>query len=287
MRQDRFRIDARKRRIALGTDLNRSHTRTIQNAFQHARAGTIHAVDQKAVPGCHDRLQVCKSLDRGNVLRQEIHAGDRGSLRGLRQFGTEVLFDLPDNTGRARTAIAGLVLHAIPLRRIMRGRDHHAARCVAMTHTVAQRGRWRHVPRKLHGNARASQHLGNHPGKFRRAKPGVEADADTFARVLMLQHVVGDCGGGNAHVAVREVVGNDAAPAIRSELHGGLGSGCGRSGGHCRGSHKPAPIIRHCLRERNRNVSPVPQVCGLTQLYTSSWRACFTSSFTTRPTSCE
>ncbi len=220
VRQDRLGIDAGERRVAVRANLDGVHSSAIEDALQHAGTGAVQAVDEEAVARRPDGRQVRKALDGRNVVRQKIgrHNGRGNGCIG--QCSAQKSLDLRNDAGRAGAAEAGLVFDAVPLRRIVRRRDHDAAGGTALSHAEGEGGRRCHAGRKQHRHTGAAQDTGNKLRKLRRAEACVVADADTRRCLLVRQHVVGDGAGGDADVRVGKVVGDDAAPAVCAELDG-------------------------------------------------------------------
>jgi hypothetical protein len=65
-----------------------------------------------------------------------------------------------------------------------------------------------------------SDYLRDCTGKGGRAEASIVTNTDTFVCILVSQNVIGDGGSRDADVGEGKVIGNDAAPSVRTKLDG-------------------------------------------------------------------
>ena len=133
---------------------------------------------------------------------------------------SEFAFDLGDDRWKRAATVAGFVLDAVPAIRIVAGGDNDAAGGVTLAHELRDGGRGARLVAKQNGRTRGADNSGDDMGHGVRSVAMIEADDDTFARIFAANDVTRDglCDG--ARVGKSEIVGNDAAPAVRAELDG-------------------------------------------------------------------
>ncbi len=85
MRQNRLRVDPRKRRIDLVADLDKRNPRPGEDARNHAASRAVHHINQELVSARLDRLQVDKLFQRREILWPKVNLFDG---RGLPACGT-------------------------------------------------------------------------------------------------------------------------------------------------------------------------------------------------------
>ncbi len=218
MRRDGLRIDAGEQRVQFAANFEVRDAALGKDAFQHAAPGAIHDVDGELEAGFLDQLQVDEVLDGRDVGRLEIGKRHAAAL-ALQARRIQLALDRTHDRRRTRAAIAGLVFHAIPVEGIMAGGDHHAAGGAQVLHRIRERRRGRVVVGEPYGDARGGENFGDDLGRALRGKARVVADDQAFARVLMLVDVDGHRVANAPHVVEGEIVGDDAAPSVRSELN--------------------------------------------------------------------
>ena len=184
VRRYRLGIDSRKQRIQFAANLEVIDAILGEDALQHAASGAIHHVDGKLESGFLDCLQIDEVLDGGDVGRLEIGERDAAAL-ALQARRIQFALDRPHDRRRARAAIIGLVLHAVPVEGIVAGGDHHAAGRAQILHRVRQRRSRRVVVRQAYGNARGGEHFGDNLRRLLRDEARVVADDQAFAGVLV------------------------------------------------------------------------------------------------------
>ena len=91
-----------------------------------------------------------------------------------------------------------------------------------LAHAETQRRRGRDVVGEADRDAGGGDNLGAGARKGLGAEAGVVADAEALGRVFFGVHVGGDGFGGGADIGKSEVVGDDAAPAVGTELDLGM-----------------------------------------------------------------
>jgi hypothetical protein len=222
MRLDRLGIDAGKKWIVLKTDLDVIDAELVEDAGKNAAAGAVHAVDGQLHAGLCDQVEVGEFRDGIDIGSHEIFFGDGGFLLCCWQLRSKVGFNFRDDRGATRTAIAGLVLHTIPLEGVVAGSDHDAAGCARMQHGIGQGRGGRDAVGEAHGNAGGRRYIGDNLREVARAKTRIVTDADAVRGILILNDVLCDGAGGNADVGIGEVIGDEAAPAVGPELDSGL-----------------------------------------------------------------
>src|SRR5581483_10249534 len=111
-----------------------------------------------------------------------------------------------------------LEFHSVPVPRIVTGGDDHSAGGVLPLYGQRYGGSGCVIVRQFNRNARRRDHIGRYPSRIFGDKPCVIADYYAGAPGLMLEDVGGNRCGHPAHVGEGEIVGDDTAPSIRSEL---------------------------------------------------------------------
>src|SRR5437879_4548628 len=105
-------------------------------------------------------------------------------------------------------------------RGIMAGRDYNAPRRLPMNHTKGNRGCRKRSCRDLYGNPLGGQHAGGFFSKGARHKTSVKTDKyESLADRGMGLDIRSRSGCHQAKVFEGEIIGDDAAPAVRSETH--------------------------------------------------------------------
>ena len=194
-----------------------------ENVGDDGAACAIHGVDAELHAGFGDQAEVGKALNGCEIGRQEIDEGDRRRFVGTRDRLAQVGLDFGDDGRLAGASVPGLVLDAVPLRRIVRRGYHDAAGGFASANSETERRSGRDVVGKRHGDAGCRDNFSAGVGKGFRPEAGVVADAKAFGGVFVRSVFAGvnvGCHGlcGNADVGKGEVVGDDAAPAIGTKL---------------------------------------------------------------------
>ena len=98
-----------------------------EDACDDASARAVHGVDEELVAGGLDGSEIDEVGDGGDVVGVEIDLFDLGWGCGLWQGLIEVAFDGGDDGRLTGAAVAGLVLHTVPLGGVVAGGDHDAA----------------------------------------------------------------------------------------------------------------------------------------------------------------
>ena len=192
--------------------------RSLKNSGKNSPAGTVHRVDRELELGFADQIHVGKTANRGDVGRLEVDFFD-GRFRTLRhRTSAQLFFDSLHDGGRGGAAKLSFELHSVPVPRIVAGGDHHSARSALVFHRIGHGRGGRVIVGQLHRNACGGNHLRSHLRRALRGEARVIADDYSALRVLVFQYVGSDRARDPAHVVEREVVGDDAAPAVGSEF---------------------------------------------------------------------
>src|SRR5208282_1896961 len=110
-------------------------------------------------------------------------------------------------------------LHTVPVPGIVAGGDHHAASRALVFHRIGNGRRGRVVVSQLHRNTGGGDYLRSHFGCALRSEARVISDDDSVPRVFIFQDVGSDGAGYPAHIVEGKIIGDDASPAIGSELY--------------------------------------------------------------------
>src|ERR1019366_8207436 len=218
VRLDRFRIDAGKKRIDVAANLHVIDADTRENVGEYGAARAIHRVDGKLHAGFRNQVEVSEAFDGLEVRGQKIDFLDLRRLCCMRYTPAKTRLNGCDNGGLPRAAVPGFVLHAIPLRWIVRRRDHDAAGGTAFAHAEAQCGRGRDVVGEHDADAGRGDNISTRARKSFGAEARVVADAESLARIFLGVDVGGNSCGGYAHIGEREIICDDRPPAVRSKL---------------------------------------------------------------------
>ena len=227
---DRFRVHAAEAGVPFAVDFLDRGLAAREQRPDVALAGAVHRLVKDLEPGALDRRQVDQAVELGGVGRLrvegldlplprglvEAHLADPATTLHLLDFFLQPRGDL----GRGRARVLGLVFQAAEVVRIVARRDDQAA-----ARFLVEDGEGRHLCRRRGVDdedldAVRGQHLGHFAGEEIRGKPGVVADDRGWVRPA--DQVLGDALGGYPNRFIGEVVGDDAAPAIRAErdFHG-------------------------------------------------------------------
>ncbi len=182
---DGLGIDAGKERIGVAANLHVVDADAGEDVGDDGAAGAVHGVDGELHAGFGDEIEIGEALDGLEIGGQEVDFGDRRGLRGPRDGLAEIGLDGGDDGGLARAAVPGLVLHAVPLRGIVRGGDHDAAGSAALAHAKAQGGSGRDVVGEQDGNAGGGDNFSAGARKGLRAEARVVADAEAFGGIFV------------------------------------------------------------------------------------------------------
>ena len=218
VRLDRLRIDSRKQRIDIPANLHVIYADARKNIRQDCQPRSVHRVDRKLHPRLRNQIEIGEALNRLQIRRQKINLFNRRRLVGLRHRLVKIAFNRRNNRRLARPAVPCLVLHAVPLRGIVRRRNHDAARSATPAHAVAQCRRRRYVVGQRNWNPARSHNFSACPRKSLRPEACVIADAKALRRIFLRVNIRGNCGRRRANIGKSKVVGDDAAPAVSSKL---------------------------------------------------------------------
>ncbi len=216
VRLDRFRVDSREQRVDLAANFHHFQSVLAQDVAENKPPRAVHVIHRDLESGFADQIKVGELRDGRDVRRPEIHFLDRG--RCAFRHRPQLRLDLRDDPGRRRSAVFCLEFHAVPRPRVVARRDHYPARRVEMFHAIGNRRGGQHVVADAHRNPGRCDRLRRCLRKRLRREARVIADQDALLRVFVLEHVAGNRSRRSPHVCESKVVGNNAAPPIRSKL---------------------------------------------------------------------
>src|SRR3984957_10990125 len=133
VRFDGFGIHAAEQRIAVGTNFFAGHVVAAEKFGEQAAAGAVHGIDDETKFGIANAGPVDEAGESFEIRSAHVERLDQfrlGRKRGnsVAFEAGEFLFDLGDDGGRGRTAIARFVFHAIPLKWILASRGFNSPR---------------------------------------------------------------------------------------------------------------------------------------------------------------
>src|SRR6266700_268120 len=187
VRLDRLGIDAREQGVDVAADLDVVDAEARKDVGEDGAAGAVHGVDGELEARPGNQVEVGEALDGLQVVGQEVELTNGGWLAGTGNGLAEEAFDLGNDGGLARPAVPGLVLHAVPLRGVVRGGNHDAARSVLFAHAVAQGGGGGDVVGEQNGNAGGGEDFRAGAGEGLRSEAAVVADADASGGVNLIR----------------------------------------------------------------------------------------------------
>src|SRR5262249_49657759 len=144
--------------------------------------------------------------DRLDVWRLQIDERDIRLLPRRLRPGVEFLLDRLDDRGLGGAAVVGLVLHTVPVVRIVAGSDDYAARRGTLLHGIGNGRRGNVIVRHRNVDPVARDDLGGGFGEAARAEARVIAHDHALLRILFIVDVSSDRGGDEADVLKGEVV---------------------------------------------------------------------------------
>ena len=100
-----------------------------EDAREYTSAGSVHGVDEELEAGGGDLLEIREFLDGFDVRLLEVCITNRACLRSLWDRLIEFSLNGLHNCRASRSTITRLVLHSIPVERIMTRRNHHPTSC--------------------------------------------------------------------------------------------------------------------------------------------------------------
>src|SRR6266566_3462265 len=163
------------------------------------------------------------------IRRSEIHLLEgacivprresRGFLRGPRIELCGARFDIARDFGQGRPAIGRRKFQAVILRRIVAGGEVDGAIDFAAANLEGRCGRGRGGRAKQRTHAALGEFRGRRAREFLREEARVVRHEQRGARIAA-QDVFGDGRDRDAHIAEREILGNDSAPAGGAKFYG-------------------------------------------------------------------
>ena len=228
VRLDRLRIHAAEKRIALAADFSGLDSVAAKQLAQQASSRSVHRINQEAELRSSQTVPIHETGERLEIwsahverMNQIIARRKRGN--SVAQDSREFLLHLRNDGGRRRTSVTRLQFHSVPAIRIVARRDLDSAGGASLPHEQGNRGRRTRLGRKPDGRAGGSDRFGSDARETLGGKPRVVADDDARARFLGANHVARDRVRDRADVFVREILGDDAAPAVGAELYREVG----------------------------------------------------------------
>ncbi len=184
----------------------------------------MHGVGNEAKLRVAQALPVDQLFDGVEIGRAGIEGLDEVLARRQRRnavalHAVEFAFDLRDDGRQRAAAVAGFVLDAVPLVRIVAGGDDDAAGGRALAHQKRNCGSRARLVGQPDGRASGADDIRDGGGDAVRSKAVIVADQDAFARVFVAHDVAGDSVGDDARVREGEILGDDAAPAVRAKAN--------------------------------------------------------------------
>ena len=189
VRRDRLRVDAAEPRVALGVDLGDLDLAAGQQPRDPARAGAPHRLDQDAHVRGLEPIEVQRALGVFDVpgIRVEaldLPAATASANERVRRLRAGVVADRLLEHGQdvraGRGAARRLDLEAVVRPRVVRGRDHDAARGAPLDHLVRGHLRRDRVLRHRHRDVVREQDLGRGLGEELGREAAVVADDDAL-----------------------------------------------------------------------------------------------------------
>src|SRR3984957_5301496 len=219
VRLDGFGIHAAEERVAIGANLFAGDSVAAKETGEQAAAGAVHGIDYETKICRPNAIPIDEGGEGFKVRGAKIERLNAARLRRQRRDAFaldagEFGFDLGDDSGRGGAAVAGFVLHTIPLKRIVAGCDLNASGGLAQSDEEQKRGSGRCGGREPNGNAGGGEGLGGGAGEAVGGETGVVTDQNFSARFFGAHHITGDGVGDGAHVLESEVFGDDGAPAV-------------------------------------------------------------------------
>src|SRR5258706_14755556 len=107
----------------------------------------------------------------------------------------------------------------MPVKGIVGGSNHAAARRAKFLDVVRNRGSRSVGVSEQHRNSCASKHLRNHPSGAIGSEARIVADDDAARVVFILEDVASDRARNAPDIIESKVVGNEAAPAVGAEFN--------------------------------------------------------------------
>src|SRR5579862_7696605 len=146
MRLDRFGIYAAEKWIAISPNLLAFDSVSPEKLAQQLAACPMHWVDDESElrrpqPIPVNQSRNCFKVGHSNVERMNYVRTRRERRHAISQHLLKLVFNLGNDGGRSGASIAGLVLHPIPLVRIVAGRDLNSTGGISESHEQGNRGR--------------------------------------------------------------------------------------------------------------------------------------------------
>ena len=182
---DRLGIDAGKQRIDVTANLHVVDADAGEDIGDESAAGAVHGVNGEFHAGVRDEIEIGEDLDSLQIRGQKIDFRNRRRLCGPRNGLAQIGFDGRNDRRLTRAAVPCFVLHAVPLRGIVGGRNHDAARSAALAYSITQSGSRRDVVGEGNGNARSGDNFSAGVRESFRTEARVIADAEAFRGILV------------------------------------------------------------------------------------------------------
>src|SRR5581483_3323272 len=204
--------------VDFAADLYHVHAARTQYVPQQVPSRPVHIVNRELETRAGDGIQVGEPGNRLDIGGLQVGFLDRGSPAFRHGASANFRLDLLYHRGTRRAAEFLLELDSVPAPGIVAGSDGDAAGSADMLDRIRNRRSRNGVVRQANGNTGLRNHLREGLGKAARSKTGVVADDDPASWIFILENVRGDGARHPAHVFESEVVGDDAAPSVGSEL---------------------------------------------------------------------
>jgi hypothetical protein len=225
VRLDGFGMRAAEERVAGATNLVAGDAVALEEVGQESRCGAVHGVGDEAKFGFTQAVPIDKFLDGIQVgsarlkrLNQILAQWQRRDAIALDdgEFG----FDLRDDGGQRTASITGFVLDAIPTIGIVAGGDDQTTGGFSLADEEGDRGRWARLISDPDGRSGGADGIREGRGDVVGSKPMVVTDQHALAGIFAAHDVARDRVRDDACIGESEILGDDAAPAIRSKANG-------------------------------------------------------------------
>ena len=221
---DRLRIYAAEHRVVTVAHLAEVQPVGRRQLRRVALRRTVHHVEHDLLFETFEQIRVQQPTHMvqirgfgGELLhrRRQRHFGHH---RFLRFQAADARLDLSHQLRRRRAAECRLELQAVIFRRIVAGRDHHAAGRLPVLHLPGQRRARQHLVGQPDLDSLICQHRRAVLRIPRRQKTGVVADHDPFRLFLAPPHPFGDPRRHQPHVGKCIVLTDDSPPTVGTEF---------------------------------------------------------------------